>query len=136
MATPFVVDPELEKDSIFVKDLELSRLYLKNDKDNPWFVLVPKKINAKELIDLTHEEQCMLMEEITVVSEFLKSHYSPDKLNVGALGNIVKQLHIHVFARYTHDRAWPHSLWGTKAQTQFDDIELENVKSNFENFIN
>jgi len=131
----FTIDPELEKNSYFITDLELSKVYIKNDKENPWFVLIPKKMHATELVDLTHEEQCILMEEITMVSEFLKNFYKPSKLNVGALGNMVRQLHIHVIARYENDRAWPQALWGTTPSQIFEEVELENIRSNFQDFI-
>jgi len=131
----FFVDPVIENNSIFIKNLGLSALYVKNDKENPWFVLVPRKANATEIIDLTHEEQSALMEEITIVSEFIKEHYEPYKLNIGALGNIVKQLHIHVIARYPNDRAWPGPIWGTSTTMEYDQVELENVKSNFLEFV-
>lgn len=135
MSARFSVDPVIEQNSIFIKNLGLSTIYLKNDKENPWFILVPRKANAIELIDLNHEEQTMLMEEITIVSEFLKSHYRPHKMNVGSLGNIVTQLHIHVIARSPTDRAWPGPIWGTPTTQEFDHNELENIKSNFEEFI-
>ncbi len=131
----FTIDPELEKNSYFITDLELSKVYIKNDKENPWFVLIPKKMHATELMDLTHEEQCILMEEITMVSDFLKNFYKPSKLNVGALGNMVRQLHIHVIARYENDRAWPQALWGTTPSQIFEEVELENIRSNFQDFI-
>lgn len=135
MSIKFSVDPGIERNAIFIKNLSLSALFLKNDKENPWFVLVPRKIGAVELIDLTHEEQSLLMEEITIVSEFLKSHYKPDKLNAGTLGNIVKQLHFHIIARYTNDRAWPGPIWGHQTRLEFDNVELENIRSNFFEFI-
>lgn len=135
MNNVFQVDPELEKNSYLIADLELSRLYLKNDKENPWFVLVPRKVRAVELTDFSHEEQCMLMEEVTMVSEFLKGHYRPYKINIGALGNMVRQFHFHVIARYESDRAWPHPLWGTTPQDTFEFFELENIKSNFLEFL-
>jgi diadenosine tetraphosphate (Ap4A) HIT family hydrolase len=135
MNARFSVDPVIEQNSIFIKNLGLSTIYLKNDKENPWFILVPRKAGAVELIDLNHEEQTMLMEEITIVSEFLKSHYRPHKMNVGSLGNIVTQLHIHVIARNPSDRAWPGPIWGTPTTQEFDHNELENIKSNFEEFL-
>lgn len=135
MNARFSVDPVIEQNSIFIKNLGLSTIYLKNDKENPWFILVPRKAGAVELIDLTHEEQTMLMEEITIVSEFLKSHYRPHKMNVGSLGNIVTQLHIHVIARSPNDRAWPGPIWGTPTTQEFDHNELENIKSNFNEFL-
>ena len=131
----FKVDPALEQDSFLIADMELSKLYVKNDKDNPWFVLIPRKANASEMVDLTHEEQCMLMEEVTTVSEFLKHYYRPTKINIGALGNIVRQLHIHIIARYENDQAWPQALWGTTPEVFFEQVELENIKSNFQEFI-
>lgn len=131
----FVIDERLEKDSHFIVNLELSALYIKNDKENPWFVLVPRRLKAVELIDLNHEEQCMLMEEISIVSDFLNNYYRPSKINIGSLGNIVRQLHIHVIARYESDRAWPQALWGTMPENLFDQVELENIKSNFLEFI-
>lgn len=130
----FNVDPELEKNSFFIADLELSRLYVKDDKENPWFVLVPRKSRAEELIDLTHEEQCMLMEEVSIVSEFLKKYYRPYKINIGSLGNIVRQLHVHIIARYELDRSWPQALWGSAPVDHFEQFELENIKSNFQEF--
>lgn len=133
--TKFYVDPVIENNSLFIRNLQLSALYMKNDKENPWFVLVPRKLNAVEIIDLTHEEQSALMEEITIVSEFLKSYYQPYKMNIGSLGNIVKQLHIHVIARYANDRAWPGPIWGTSTTMEYDQNELENIKSNFIDFL-
>ena len=134
-STKFTVDPVIEQNSIFIKNMGLSSIYLKNDKENPWFVIVPRKVAAVELIDLSHEEQNMLMEELTTISEFLKSHYMPYKLNVGSLGNIVQQLHFHVIARYSTDRAWPGPIWGTPTTQEFDQAELENIKSNFLEFV-
>ena len=36
-----------------------------------------------------------------------------DKLNVGALGNRVSQLHVHIVARFAGDAAWPGPVWGS-----------------------
>lgn len=136
MNARFSIDPVIEQNSIFISNLGLSTVFLKNDKENPWFILVPRKAGAVELIDLNHEEQTMLMEEITIVSEFLKSHYRPHKMNIGSLGNIVTQLHIHVIARSPNDRAWPGPIWGTPTTQEFDHNEVENIKSNFAEFLN
>lgn len=131
----FNVDPKLEENSYFIKEMQLSKLYVKNDKENPWFVLVPRKNMVFELVDLNYEEQCVLMEEVSIVSEFLKSYYQPTKINIGSLGNIVRQFHVHVIARYENDRAWPQALWGTVPSLFFEQIELENIKSNFQEFV-
>ena len=31
----------------------------------------------------------------------------PTKINTAAIGNICRQLHVHVLARYEGDKAWP-----------------------------
>jgi diadenosine tetraphosphate (Ap4A) HIT family hydrolase len=131
----FIIDEKLLQDSYFICDLSLSSLFLKHDKENPWFMLVPRKSNMVEIMELTSEEQGHLMEEVTVVSEFLKLYYQPYKINIGALGNIVRQLHIHVIARYEEDRAWPDPIWGSAPMTILEEVELENIKSNFLDFI-
>lgn len=107
----FIVDPRISSTSFWVGDLPLSRLYIKNDANFPWLILVPQLPQKKEIYELTVEQQHQLMHEICQVSQALKSYTKPDKLNVGALGNIVDQLHIHVIARFQHDRFWPHSVW-------------------------
>jgi diadenosine tetraphosphate (Ap4A) HIT family hydrolase len=35
-----------------------------------------------------------------------------EKLNVGALGNVTPQLHVHVVGRRADDGAWPGPVWG------------------------
>ncbi len=131
-----VIDEALLVDSYFICDLVLSKLYIKTDKENPWFLLVPRKSGITELMELSSEEQGHLMEEVTAVSEFLKLYYHPYKINVGALGNIVRQLHIHVIARFEEDRAWPNPIWGSAPREIWEEVELENIKSNFLDFIN
>jgi len=131
----FSVDQNLLNDSIELCDLELSRVILKNDKDNPWLLLVPRKNKVVEIIDLSVEDQSLLMEEIALASEFLKEYYRPYKINIGSLGNMVRQLHVHIIARYEGDRAWPNAIWNTPTTNRFDDVELANIKSNFLDFI-
>lgn len=135
MSIKFSIDPVIEQNSIFITNLNLSTIFIKNDKENPWFIIVPRKSGAVELIDLNHEEQSILMEEITIISEFLKTHYSPHKLNIGSLGNLVNQLHIHVICRNPADRAWPGPIWGTPTTHEFDFNELEDLKFKFAEFL-
>lgn len=134
MGISFKVDSEIENTSIYMCDLQLSKVYLKDDKETPWILLVPRKSKSEELVDLTFEEQNLLMEEITIVSEFLKKEFSPFKLNVGALGNIVRQLHIHIIARYENDRAWPGPVWGVPATQCYTSEEIKGIISRFKDF--
>ena len=65
-----------------------------------------------EAHDLSEEDQILLMKETTYISKKLQEAFSPKKINIGALGNMVPQLHMHVICRYEDDRGWPGALWG------------------------
>ena len=92
--------------------MALSRVLLMNDARLPWLILVPRREGLVELIDLDAADRMQLIEEATRASRFLKAHAGADKINVGALGNIVRQLHVHVVARSIGDTGWPGPVWG------------------------
>jgi diadenosine tetraphosphate (Ap4A) HIT family hydrolase len=108
----FDLHPHLAGDTLPVGDLLLSRVLLVNDARFPWLMLVPRRPNMSEFIDLAAGERSILMEEIAAVSCALKEATQSARLNVGALGNIVPQLHVHVVARFEDDAAWPGPVWG------------------------
>ena len=108
----FALDARLEEDSLPLGDLLLSRVRLMNDARFPWLILVPRKPHLREFIDLAAPERAILMEEIAAASSALQEVTGAHKLNVGALGNKVPQLHIHVIARFETDSAWPSPVWG------------------------
>jgi diadenosine tetraphosphate (Ap4A) HIT family hydrolase len=116
----FVLDARLAADTIEIGDLALSRLLLMNDARFPWLILVPRQESLRELIDLGAADRAILMEEIAVVSKVLIAMPGVDKINVGALGNIVRQLHIHVVARCVGDPTWPGPVWGAGAPRRYD----------------
>jgi diadenosine tetraphosphate (Ap4A) HIT family hydrolase len=104
--------PQIANDTSPVGDLPLSRLLVMNDANYPWLLLVPRRPDARELVDLAESEQIRLTAEIAQVSRALQRLTGCDKLNVAALGNVVPQLHVHVIARRTSDAAWPKPVWG------------------------
>ena len=108
----FILDPRLETDTLHLGDLLLSRVRLMNDARFPWLILVPRKPGLREFTDLAAPERAILMEEIAAASAALQEVTGAHKLNVGALGNKVAQLHIHVVARFEDDSAWPAPVWG------------------------
>ena len=112
MSSSFQLDPQLDQDTIPVGRLALSRVLLMNDARYPWLLLVPERPGLAEIIDLDEADRAELMREIAAVSQLLKRMFNPDKLNVGALGNRVRQLHVHVLARFVSDQAWPGPVWG------------------------
>ena len=116
----FVLHPRLEADTALVADWALSRVLLMNDARFPWLILVPRRADLSELQDLSHAERMVLIEEIARASRGLKTFAGADKINVGALGNIVSQLHVHVVARKQSDPAWPGPVWGSGAGSPYE----------------
>ncbi len=108
----FALDPRLAADALPIGDLALSRALLMNDARYPWLILVPRRVGLSEIVDLAEQDRAVLIEEIAAASVFLRALPHVDKLNVGALGNVVKQLHVHVLGRAVGDPAWPGPAWG------------------------
>ena len=121
MSDGFALDSRLAGDTIPVGDLALSSVLLLNDARFPWFVLVPRRPGASELTDLSEEQSAQLMQEIRIATRVMLELSKPDKVNVGALGNIVTQLHVHVVGRFRSDPAWPGPVWGHGARTPYPD---------------
>lgn len=120
----FELDPRLAADSVFVADGPLSQVRLMDDARFPWLVLVPRVEGASEWIDLDGAQQRLLLAEVNQVSRLLKAEPGVLKLNLGALGNIVRQLHVHLVGRHEGDAAWPGPVWGSGPAQRFGADEL------------
>jgi diadenosine tetraphosphate (Ap4A) HIT family hydrolase len=117
----FVLDDRLARDTFVIGELALCRVLLMNDSRWPWLILVPRQEGLVELIDLEPPDQAQLLDEAGRAARFLKSHAQADKINIGALGNIVRQLHLHVIGRVVGDPAWPGPVWVHGAATPYED---------------
>ncbi|MAA99141.1 MAG: diadenosine tetraphosphate hydrolase [Stappia sp.] len=115
MATSvFKLDERLEGDSLPVCELPLCTVRLMRDARFPWLLLVPRCADASEIIDLEEADRETLMREIALASHALRDSLEVcDKINIGSLGNMVPQLHVHVIARVVGDAAWPGPVWGS-----------------------
>jgi diadenosine tetraphosphate (Ap4A) HIT family hydrolase len=120
--------PTLARDTVEVARLPLCRLLLMNDRRFPWLILVPEREDAREIHELPPADRAALVEEIARVGEAMERLFQPDKLNVGALGNIVPQLHVHVVARFAADPAWPGPVWGFGAAVPYEASELAAIR--------
>lgn len=116
----FELHPRLAGDTMFVADWPCSRVLLMNDARYPWLVLVPRQEGLVELHDLDAQARGVVIEEIARASAALKSLSDAAKINVGALGNLVPQLHIHIVARKPGDAAWPGPVWGQGAAVPYE----------------
>ncbi|MGH8104804.1 MAG: HIT domain-containing protein [Arenimonas sp.] len=127
MNSEFDLDGRLEADSIFIADGPLSQFRLINDVRYPWLVLVPRLPGATEWIDLPGQQQQVLLYEINIAGKILREHFPCEKINVGALGNIVRQLHVHVIARTSNDEAWPGPVWGNGKSRSYSAIDSNKL---------
>ncbi|UXU06103.1 MULTISPECIES: HIT domain-containing protein [Rhizobium/Agrobacterium group] len=123
----FRLDDRLARDSALVMRLGLCELRLQNDSRWPWLVLVPQRGGASELFDLTPLDQAVLTFETNLVASALKDVTGATKINVGALGNIVRQLHVHIIARHEGDTCWPGPIWGHGTPVPYGPGEKESL---------
>lgn len=108
----FELHTRLQADTQLLGDLPLCRVLLAKDSQYPWLILVPRVDNLREIHHLVPAQQQQLMQESCAVATLMEQALSPDKINIGALGNLVPQLHLHHVARFTTDKAWPGPIWG------------------------
>jgi diadenosine tetraphosphate (Ap4A) HIT family hydrolase len=119
----FELHPRLAADTLLVGDLPLCRVLLMNDSQYPWLILVPRRQAIRDLSDLHSNDLEMLWPELIKAETTLKAVTNAEKMNVGALGNMVPQLHIHIIARFAEDVAWPSPVWGKHPPIPYDGAE-------------
>jgi diadenosine tetraphosphate (Ap4A) HIT family hydrolase len=127
----FVLNKQLEADTHLVSELENCSLRLLNDARWPWLVLVPRIDGAQEWHDLKKGQRIMIDDEVARVASALKTMTGCEKINIATIGNMVRQLHIHVIARNEGDANWPGPVWGHGAREPY---EPENTASFIEAF--
>ena len=132
----FQLNDRLKNDTLEIGRLELSLLLLINDRALPWFILVPEREGIKEIDELSADDQILLIKEIAWASQAIRRLYHPDKINIGALGNLVPQLHVHVVGRFVSDRAWPGPIWGTGPMQPYESDEVNKVLAQIRTALN
>ncbi len=130
----FILDPAFETGSAALIDLPLCAARLQLDARFPWIVLIPRRPGARELEDLSVADRAALMTEIVSAGVAVRAMglalgRPVAKLNVGALGNITPQLHVHVVGRRPDDSAWPGPVWGIGDSASYDEAALAAVRA-------
>ncbi|PHS79635.1 MAG: hypothetical protein COB59_00900 [Rhodospirillaceae bacterium] len=125
----FELHPTLANDTVEITQLNVCRVLLIRDKTYPWIVLVPEREGLRDLDDLNEPDRIQVMAEIDQASKALKALFTPYKINVAALGNVVEQLHIHVIARFQNDAAWPGPIWGVAPLKDYADTDRDQLVS-------
>ncbi len=130
MTDGFRLVQRLESDSAFLVDWPLSQVRLMDDARFPWVILVPRRPGLEEWTELKVADSSQLAQEIGKAGNALARMFSPTKLNVGALGNIVRQMHVHVVARFETDAAWPGPVWGQGARIPYERAQIDRLRAN------
>lgn len=120
----FQIHEILVRDTEDLGQLDLSQVLLMRDSRFPWLILVPRMSGLRDLTDLGDADLARLMTETRRCASAFDKLFSPDKLNVAALGNMVPQLHLHVIARYKSDAAWPGPVWCKGEAVPYEPAEL------------
>lgn len=121
--------PQLEKDCFVLGEFKLCSLLLLNDSNYPWFILLPNQENISEVHQLSTANQQQLQAESIYFSQCLEQVFTPDKLNIATLGNVVPQLHIHHIARFVSDACWPAPVWGAVKPIPYQNSELKTINN-------
>ncbi|WP_323987450.1 HIT domain-containing protein [Pseudomonas canadensis] len=125
----FALDQRLQQDTLVIGDFPLCRLLLSNDSNYPWFILVPRINAISEVFQLDVVDQQRLWQETTALAQLLNEGLAADKMNIGALGNVVSQLHVHVIVRKRDDAAWPAPVWGKQPAKPYTDQQVSAIRA-------
>ncbi|MFK5987006.1 MAG: HIT family protein [Pseudomonadota bacterium] len=129
----FLLDERLKKDCFIISDTDEFIILLMNNSLVPWFIIVPKTDHT-ELYQLDADTQKKCAYEVNKISKFITSEYNPDKLNVAAIGNIIKQLHIHIVGRFESDPYWPAVVWGNEQKKEYSEYQVDILNDKFLQF--
>ena len=124
----FKLDNRIENDSFFMQEIKNFQIRLMNVQEYFWIVLIPIKPNLIELSDLEVHERNELLNFAVDLGDYIKSYQNFDKVNIGMLGNVVAQLHLHIVLRNKDDPAWPGPVWGWKSTSNIDE-ETKQIRS-------
>ena len=126
----FILHPRLAAGTFDFGRIGICRLLLKNNALFPWFLLVPEVDEGiEDLHQLTPEQYTEVTAAIRTVSEFISDHFKPEKLNVACIGNQVRQMHIHLVARWPTDPAWPGTVWACDEKEPYEAEQVEEIRN-------
>jgi diadenosine tetraphosphate (Ap4A) HIT family hydrolase len=128
-----LLHPQLEKDTRPVGENSHFWIRYMNDRRFGWIIIVPKQEGVREWFELEAEQQVELLELVNRSAQHLQRLTGAEKINIGALGNMVPQLHIHIIARSSGDPCWPGPVWGNGAPELFADHEQPDWLASFRN---
>jgi len=129
----FQLHPRLEKGGVNLGTIGICTVLLKNNATYPWFVLIPQVDTT--IIDLHHlstEQYQSVSNTIYQMAKHIENNFDVQKVNIGAIGNIVPQLHIHLIGRNESDPDWPNPVWGTQYKSSYSEEQVDRIKLKFQ----
>lgn len=124
----FTLHPRLEAGTHFIGRSARCQVLLKDNASFPWLLVVPEvEEGIEDLHQLPADHFAEVAFLIRQVSDFASSHFQPDKLNVACIGNIVRQMHIHIVGRSEDDPAWPGTVWASDAKSPYSAEEVIEI---------
>ena len=124
----FSIDKKLRQDCYLLGELQNSSLLLLNNSLYPWFIIVPHT-GCTEFHQLESRQQLTLLDDINLVSRLVENHFDVSKLNTACIGNIVRQLHIHIIGRHENDPCWPGVVWGTDKSQAYTADQVKDIRA-------
>ncbi|MFC7338434.1 HIT family protein [Haloferula chungangensis] len=133
----FELHPRLAAGTHPIAVLNGCHVLLKDNACFPWILIVPE---VEEGIEDLHQLDAARYEEVTslvrTISIFVSEHFSPDKLNVACIGNVVRQMHIHLVGRSESDPAWPGTVWASDVKKPYLPDEIASIRHAARRFLN
>jgi len=132
----FNLDYRLNEDCIKLGYLDDNLVLMMNNSLVPWLILVPSLDSTVYEFDLLNrDQQIALLDQINQLSSFLRKQFHFDKLNIATIGNIVRQMHIHIVARSENDYCWPAVVWGAKGRQFWTDEQITRIQHQLVEFL-
>ncbi len=134
MTAAFKADSAFDAGSVVVCDWPLCQVRLQDDARFPWLILIPRRTGLHEIEDLTSSERAVMIDEVVRAGEVVRALGQAagrpvQKLNVGALGNVTAQLHVHIIGRRHDDGLWPDPVWGRGSASPYGPNGLQAAVS-------
>ncbi|MBN2342186.1 MAG: HIT family protein [Deltaproteobacteria bacterium] len=126
--TAFTLDQRLAADCHELTVVEDTHILLMNNRLIPWLILVPHTPEI-ELHRLNADTFAALMTLQHQCARFIESQFSIDKINIGAIGNIVSQLHVHIIGRRKTDPYWPGVVWGNPTREPYTPEQVTQLQT-------
>lgn len=131
----FEIHPRLASGGFEIGRIGGCRLLLKNNALFPWLILVPEVEGIEDLHQLPLDRYDETMAAMRRVSEFVAGYFQPEKLNIGCIGNQVRQMHIQIIGRSQGDPAWPGTVWTFSEKRVYTDEEASKIRAAAREFL-